>query len=137
MAFLFIKDYLDYDTVFFPTHVICKDGISAVRVSVGSLPPEYIEDSDNTSPAVGLFIADIDVERIDLTKKIILIHDPDFGDSSIPVIIKNLLAECPTALDSLPESQHNCIEKAHVHLWFQVSYEPTSKTTFAINTGKI
>jgi len=71
MAWLIMNDLVNYESTFYPTHILGYNN-EIMPVYIGNSSDSIIEEK-----AIGIYVTDEDYNKIDHSKEYVLIHDPD------------------------------------------------------------
>ena len=111
MAWLIMNDEVDYESAWYPTHIISK---------YGKLLPLFIGATQTLVKGmhlVGLWVKDEHYTLINHKKAYVLVHDPDAVDDDVSV-----------DWDKISDAEDaGSVSRAHVHLWKEIEWEGKEK----------
>ena len=111
MAWLIMNDKVDYESEFYPTHII---GFNNEVLPVYMGASSAIEEK-----AIGIYVSDEDYKRIDHTKEYILIHDPDIQSKFLSRFVEedSELYKQLQEFDIRTVKDKLSMDRVHYHIW--------------------
>lgn len=101
MAFLIMNDIVDYEGMWYPTHIVSKDN-SPIPVYLGAAKTLL-------NGFIGIYIKDEDYEKIRHDKAYIFIHNPEIDTEEIENIDWEKIPDCG--------DESSRTNREHMHIW--------------------
>lgn len=122
MSYLIMKDRVDYECNFFPTHILDKD-CKPIQVCVGAMPEgimQFNAAKQEYELVIGIYVSEKHYHQIDHAKPYVLVHDPDINETEVAEALAYLEHDCSMTID---ESDRTKLVRPHVHLYKPIEHE--------------
>jgi hypothetical protein len=108
MAWLVMNDEVDYPCIWYPTHIISKEG-KPLPVFIGA--PQTV-----LKGFIGLWIRDEHYNLIRHDKAYIFLHDPD-------VVAEDIQSINWDEISDVKKEDQKSVGREHIHLWKEPEFE--------------